>query len=173
MTNDRTKRHVNGSLLALLLSAGLLAQPGLAQEDASVAYEKATQGTRWLESATSDLAIKILVESSNLGGAEVEIGEITFPPAPPSPGEGHLHGAIEIFYVLSGELDHIVNGESHVLTPGMVGIVRPGDRVKHQVNSSTPVKALVIWAPGGEVDRLAQFFEQRPVEAADSNEDGN
>ena len=151
-------------MLTLMLSACLLAHPVLAQEDAPVAYEKATQGTRWLESANSELTIKILVEASNLGSAEVEIGEITFPPGPPVAGEGHLHGAIEIFYILSGELDHIVNGESHVLTPGMVGIVRPGDRVKHQVNSSTPVKALVIWAPGCEVERLARFFQERPVE---------
>ncbi len=168
MTSYRKKMRVNGIILALMLSACILAQPVLAQEGATVEYEKATQGTRWLESANSDLAIKILVEASNLGGAEVEIGEITFPPGPPPLGEGHLHGSIEIFYVLSGELDHIVNGESHVLTPGMVGIVRPGDRVKHQVNSSTPVKALVIWAPGGEVERLARFFQERPVE-----EDGN
>ena len=173
MTNDRRKTRIQGIIPALILSACVLVQPGLAQEGAAVEYEKATQGTRWLESTSSDLAIKILVEASNLGGAEVEVGEITFPPAPPSPGEGHLHGSIEIFYVLSGELDHIVNGKSHVLTPGMVGIVRPGDRVKHQVNSSTPVKALVIWAPGGEVDRLARFFEQRPVEEETSQEDGN
>ena len=164
MTNYGKKVRMKGAILTLMLSACLLAQPVLAQEDAPVAYEKATQGTRWLESANSDLTIKILVEASNLGSAEVEIGEITFPPGPPVPGEGHLHGSIEIFYILSGELDHIVNGESHVLTPGMVGIVRPGDRVKHQVNSSTPVKALVIWAPGGEVERLARFFQERPVE---------
>ena len=164
MTSYRKKVRMQGAMLTLMLSACLLAQPVLAQEDASVAYEKATQGTRWLESANSELTIKILVEASNLGSAEVEIGEITFPPGPPVPGEGHLHGAIEIFYILSGELYHIVNGESHVLTPGMVGIVRPGDRVKHQVNSSTPVKALVIWAPGGEVERLARFFQERPVE---------
>ncbi len=164
MTSYGKKVRMQGAMLTLMLSACLLAHPVLAQEDAPVAYEKATQGTRWLESANSDLTIKILVEASNLGSAEVEIGEITFPPGPPVAGEGHLHGSIEIFYILSGELDHIVNGESHVLTPGMVGIVRPGDRVKHQVNSSTPVKALVIWAPGGEVERLARFFQERPVE---------
>ena len=164
MTSYGKKVRMKGAMLTLMLSACLLAHPVLAQEDAPIVYEKATQGTRWLESANSDLTIKILVEASNLGSAEVEIGEITFPPGPPVPGEGHLHGSIEIFYILSGELDHIVNGESHVLTPGMVGIVRPGDRVKHQVNSSTPVKALVIWAPGGEVERLARFFQERPVE---------
>ena len=60
-------------------------------------------------------------------------------------------------------LDHIVNDMSHVLEPGMVGIVRPGDTVVHRVVSDVPVKALVIWAPGGEADRIAGNFRQRPV----------
>ena len=47
-------------------------------------------------------------------------------------------------------------------TVGM-SIVRPGDGVVHRVLSDVPVKALVIWAPGGEVDRIAGNF-QRPVE---------
>ncbi len=148
------------TILAVLSLSVFIAPQGLAQPPD---YERATRGTRWLERPGTDFSIKILVESSNLGGSEVDVGEITFPPGPPPTGEGHLHQAVEIVYILSGELDHIVNGVSHVLTPGMVGIVRPGDRVLHKVNSETVVKALVIWAPGGEAGRLAAFFEERPV----------
>lgn len=79
-------------------------------------------------------------------------------------GPGHLHESIEIFYILSGEFDHVVNGRSHVLTPGMVGIVRPGDRVLHRVLSNQPVRAIVVWSPGGEAGRIARFFRQHPVE---------
>jgi mannose-6-phosphate isomerase-like protein (cupin superfamily) len=75
-----------------------------------------------------------------------------------------VHGRIEIFYILAGRLDHVVNGESHLLRPGMVGIVRPGDEVIHRVVSDVPVKALVIWAPGGEADRIAGFLNERPIE---------
>ena len=39
----------------------------------------------------------------------------------------------EIFYVLEGELEHVVNGESHTLMPGMLGYVKPPDRVNHIV----------------------------------------
>ena len=127
-------------------------------------YERSTVGTRWLESENG-LTIKVLVEAANLGGSEVEVGEITFLGGPRAPGQGHLHESIEIFYVLSGTMNHVVNGESHILEPGMVGIVRPGDRVAHGVSSTEPVKALVIWAPGGEVDRIARFLDQQPVEA--------
>ncbi|HEX9730051.1 MAG TPA: cupin domain-containing protein [Gemmatimonadales bacterium] len=125
-------------------------------------YAMVTRGTRILEHGTG-LRIKVLVEAANLGGAEVDIGEITFP-AGSAPTSGHVHAAIEIFYILSGQLDHIVNGESHLLDPGMVGIVRPGDEVIHRVASDHPVKALVIWAPGGEVERIARFFQQRPID---------
>ncbi len=31
---------------------------------------------------------------------------------------GHVHGATEIFYVLSGELEHVVNGKSYILKEG-------------------------------------------------------
>jgi len=119
------------------------------------------QGTRILEGANG-LTIKILVEETNLGGSEVEVAEITFPGK--SPGGDHVHGTHEIFYVLSGTMEHIVNGESAILEPGMIGIVRKGDTVSHKILSDEPVRALVIWAPGGEVERLAQFFTVKPIE---------
>lgn len=142
--------------MALFLPAVCLAQT----EQGS--YERATRGTRWLE-ADNGLSIKMLVEASNLGGAEVELGEVTFPVGMGSSRRGHTHTRVEIFYMLSGELDHIVNGESHLLTAGMVGIVRPGDEVVHRVVSDVPVKALVIWAPAGEADRIAPNLRQRPI----------
>lgn len=151
------RRHLVLTLTVAV--AATFATSAAGQNTAS--YDYATSGTRWLES-NNGLTIKVLVEASNLGGAEVDIGEITFPAG--SRGGGHRHGAIEIFYILSGEFEHTVNGESHVLTPGMVGIVRPGDEVVHTVLSDEPVRALVIWAPGGEAERLAQFFNVRPVE---------
>jgi quercetin dioxygenase-like cupin family protein len=140
--------------IALLLAALPLSA------SAQATYDAAPRGTRVLERGA--LSIKVLVEAANLGGAEVEVGEVTFP-ADGSPARGHRHGAVEIFYVLEGELGHVVNGEEHRLTPGMVGIVRPGDEVVHRVLSQGPVKALVIWAPGGEVARIAPGFEQKAV----------
>ena len=104
------------------------------------------------ESPTSGSRIRMLLDEGNLGGTEIEIGEITFPPGVNS-GE-HLHGATEIFYVLSGELEHVVDGKSRLLKPGMLGFVRPPSKVNHVVPGKEPVKALVIWAPGGEGARV-------------------
>ena len=96
--------------------------------------------------------IRMLLEEKNLGGTEIEIGEITF--APGTNSGSHPHGSTEIFYLLSGELEHVVDGKSYLLTPGMLGFVRPPDQVNHIVRGSTPAKALVIWAPGGEAHRI-------------------
>ncbi len=53
------------------------------------------------QSPTSGSTIRMLLDEGNLGGKEIDIGEITFP-AGVNSGE-HLHGATEIFYVLSGQ----------------------------------------------------------------------
>lgn len=110
------------------------------------------------QSPTSGTTIRMLLDESNLGGTEIEIGEITF--APGTNSGSHPHGSTEIFYVLSGELEHVVNGESHLLGPGMLGFVRPPDEVNHVVPGDEPVKALVIWAPGGEAGRILQSWNR-------------
>lgn len=143
----------------LVVSFGFAPEAPRAAAQEAPAYEAAPRPTRLLE-APSGLSIEVLVEEANLGGDEVELAEITFPPGSGSSGRGHGHASVEILYVLSGRLDHVVNGESHVLEAGMVGIVRPGDRVVHRVLSEGPVKALVVWAPGGEVARIAPGFEE-------------
>jgi quercetin dioxygenase-like cupin family protein len=102
--------------------------------------------------------IRLLLDEHNLGGSEVDVGEITFPAG--SNSGSHPHGATEIFYVLSGELDHVVNGKSHLLKPGMLGFVRPPDQVNHVVPGNEPVKALVIWAPGGEAHRIVDRWKK-------------
>ena len=128
---------------------------GCSQEPAHdpAAYERyqiVSSGTRQFEwdTDTGPGWIKLLIEESNLGSRGAEIAEIYFPPA--YQGEPHPH-ELEIIYILEGELDHIVNGESHILTPGMVGVVRARDRVVHKTNSDGGVRTLIIWPLGKEV----------------------
>jgi uncharacterized RmlC-like cupin family protein len=110
-------------------------------------YSVVTQGSRELLRPDGSDFVKILVESANLGGNEVELAEITF--GPNYRGSGHPHGSMEIFYVLSG---------------GMVGIVRAGDIVEHINQTGTPVKTLVIWVPGGEIERSFGAAEMKPID---------
>lgn len=107
------------------------------------------KGTSWV--SPSGTRLRMLVDKAALGGEEAEVGEITFAPNADS-GE-HTHGSIEIFYVLDGELGHVVNGKSYPLKPGMVGYVRPPDRVRHTTGPAG-ARALVIWIPGGESGRI-------------------
>jgi quercetin dioxygenase-like cupin family protein len=103
--------------------------------------------------------LRMLLDPASLGGSEVEVGEISFPGGADS-GD-HMHGSTEVFYVLSGELEHVVNGKSVVLKPGMLGSVRPPDTVRHRTRPGAPAKALVIWVPGGEAARITERWQQQ------------
>jgi quercetin dioxygenase-like cupin family protein len=136
------------SIITLALATSLQAQT-----DNTSKYKQKTSGVRdFMIGAT---AVKVLIDSATLGGGEVELARLTFPPNPSAPPRNHVHTRVEILYVLSGELDHIVNGVSHLLKPGMTGIVRPGDQVAHRIPGPDSAKVLVIWAPGGELARLS------------------
>jgi quercetin dioxygenase-like cupin family protein len=101
----------------------------------------------------------MLLDESNLGSGEVEIGILTFEPG--SESAAHVHGSTEVFYVLEGQLEHIVNGTSYMLEPGMVGWVRAPDRVTHKVSAEAgTTRALVIWVPGGEAAGITGNWER-------------
>ena len=102
--------------------------------------------------------LRLMLDETNLG-AEASLGEITFPPN--SDSGDHQHGAIEIFYIVSGELDHVVNGTSHVLKPGMAGFVRPPDKVRHKTGPAG-AKAVVVWVPGEEGRKVASRWQREP-----------
>lgn len=107
--------------------------------------------------------IKMLVDQSILPDGEVEIGILYLPVGYDSSG-GHQHGSTEVFYVMEGRLIHRLNGKVHILEPGMIGIVRKGDEIDHGVDGDVPVKALVVWVPGGEANRLIDMgFESVPL----------
>ncbi|MFN8061390.1 MAG: cupin domain-containing protein [Vicinamibacterales bacterium] len=102
--------------------------------------------------------IRPLLGPAALGSDSVEFAEITFP-ANADSGD-HPHGSAEIFYIVSGELEHIVNGQSTMLKPGMMGFVKPPDKVRHKTTGVT--KALVIWTPAGEADRIVKTWKKEP-----------
>lgn len=102
--------------------------------------------------------LRLFLDESNVG-AEVSIGELTFPPNADS-GE-HAHGAIEMFYVVSGQLEHIVNGTSYMLGPGMTGYVRPPDKVRHKTGPAG-AKVVVVWVPGDEARKIAARWTKEP-----------
>ena len=102
--------------------------------------------------------IKVLFDGPRQD-APVDVAEITFPPGTNS--GNHPHGVTEIFYMLEGELEHVVNGESQILSPGMLGHVSPPDVVNHVVSADGPAaRALVIWAPGGEAARITSRWKR-------------
>jgi len=124
-------------------------------------YARSSTGIREV-TLGSGTVIKMLLDASNLGSDEIEVGEINFPTVS-SPTAGHRHGATEIFYIVEGVLGHVVNGVEHRLEPGMVGVVKPADEVMHRVLVA-PVRAVVIWVPGGEGNRVQPADRWRPLD---------
>jgi quercetin dioxygenase-like cupin family protein len=106
----------------------------------------------------SGVTLRLMLDETNLG-SEASVGEMAFPPNQDS-GE-HAHAAVEIFYVISGELDHVVNGKSQMLKPGMAGYVKPPDRVRHRTGAAG-ARVVVIWVPGEEGRRIASRWKQEP-----------
>jgi quercetin dioxygenase-like cupin family protein len=135
----------------LLVAATVLclATTGGAQSDKQGVLYRSQGGT----------TLRLLLDESNVG-PEVTIGEITFP-ANLDSGE-HTHDAIEMFYIVSGELEHVVNGRSQILKPGMAGFVRPPDKVRHKVGAAGPAKAVVVWVPGAEGKKIAARWTKEP-----------
>lgn len=125
-------------------------------------YDYTTRGTRIFQAPGSDFMAKILVEAANLGSEEVKIAELTFPVG--YSGSGHLHGAIEIFYVLKGRFGHSVNGVEAVLGVGEIGIVKPGDTVTHSVHGDGAATVLTIWVPGGASTPAFAGMPSRPID---------
>lgn len=130
----------------VLVTLALIATTALAQEN-SAGYRPITSEPLLESPANNPILFKLLVDAANLGGEETRIAELTFPAG--YAGQGHLHDAIEIFYVLSGRFGHEVNGQAGILEPGDIGIVRPGDTVAHSVPGNEPAVVLTIWLPGG------------------------
>ena len=151
-----------GAGALLLALAGPLNAAATAAEESreaeQVPYEISSDGLGTYANPSGSFKLKRLLDSANFGGAEVDIAELTF--GPDYQGRVHTHGPIEIFYVLSGRLRHVVNGVAADLEPGMIGVVRSGDEVEHIVLSKEPLRTLVIWLPGGLAERIAGNLEE-------------
>ena len=55
---------------------------------------------------------------------------------------------------MDDKLIHIVGDQKFVVREGEVGIVGSVDVVHHSLKTDAPVQALVLWVPGGEINRL-------------------
>jgi quercetin dioxygenase-like cupin family protein len=102
--------------------------------------------------------LRLILSDANLG-SEVSMGELTIPPN--SDSGDHMHGAIEILYVLSGELEHSVNGKTEILTAGMAGFVKPPDKIRHKTGAAG-AKILVVWVPGQEARKIVARWQKEP-----------
>ena len=154
-------RTVIACALSFAVATGVLgADSSVSDSKASYAY--ATNGVLDKIVSPGGDQWKLLIDKSNLGGNELEAAELVMPAGTTVPS--HTHGSLEVIYVLSGTYGHEVNGKLYLLKPGMVGIVRPGDHVRHLVPKGGPTKVLIIWAPSGEAGKIFRQAKGVPPE---------
>jgi quercetin dioxygenase-like cupin family protein len=139
-----TRTVLSGAIIAMCLATGGTAQSGQLQ---GTTYRSPTGTT-----------LRLMLDDSNVG-PEVTLGEIIFPAN--SDSGDHKHGATEMFYIVSGELEHVVNGKSQILKPGMAGYVKPPDSVRHKTGPAG-AKAVVVWVPGDEGKKIAARWKKEP-----------
>ena len=101
--------------------------------------------------------LRLILGEQQLGSKEISIAERLWPAN--YEGAEHSHATVEVIYVLSGEYLHILNGQTQVLGPGMVGFIKPGDKARHTTGPRSPAKALLISVPGDEA--VVERFRQR------------
>ena len=110
------------------------------------------------ESRPGGTQVEVLFDGGSRG-VGVDVGVITFPAGNNS--GNHEHPQTEIFYMLDGELEHVVNGEREILEPGMLGHVKPPNLVNHITDpNGSSTRAVVIWAPSGGVARIASRWNR-------------
>ena len=154
-------------LLALFSSAtGADQRQHSKPTDEATAYSYATSGV--LDERRPGEIWKILLDESNLGGKELELAELTLKAG--TTVDAHTHQSLEVIYVLSGTFGHEVNGHYYLLKPGMVGVVRPGDHVRHLVPKEHDARVLLIWAPAGEAKRIIDYATGTPIKAPSESE---
>lgn len=136
------------ALIGVILVVSLAARGSAQREPAQGTMYRSPSGT----------TLRLILDESNVG-AEVSMGEIVFPPN--SDSGDHQHGAIEMFYITAGELEHVVNGRSEILKVGMAGFVKPPDKVRHKTGPAG-ARAVVVWVPGAEGSRIASRWRKEP-----------
>ncbi len=114
------------------------------------------QATTYTE-PQSKSQITVLIDEKLGGTKDVSIAELVIPPGVDVPD--HIHQSTEIFYILSGELEQTSEGKVQKLTSGMACLMPANTTTHHKVTSKEPVRALVIWAPGGEEKRITEHWQ--------------
>jgi quercetin dioxygenase-like cupin family protein len=142
----------------LTLTAWTLMQLGstVRAEEQRFVHPKDT--TTYIEPASKS-ELRVVIDQHLGGTKDVTVADLVIPPGVDVPD--HIHKSTEIFYIISGELEQTSEGKVQKLTAGMACLVPANTTTHHKVTSKEPVHALVIWAPGGEEQRVVEGWQKK------------
>ena len=142
----------------LTLTAWIFMQLGstVRAEEQRFVHPKDT--TTYIEPASKS-ELRVVIDQHLGGTKDVTVADLVIPPGVDVPD--HIHKSTEIFYIISGELEQTSEGKVQKLTAGMACLVPANTTTHHKVTSKEPVHALVIWAPGGEEQRVVEGWQKK------------
>jgi quercetin dioxygenase-like cupin family protein len=114
--------------------------------------------TTYIEPASKS-ELRVVIDQHLGVTKDVTVADLVIPPGVDVPD--HIHQSTEIFYILSGELEQTSEGKVQKLTAGMACLVPANTTTHHKVTSKEPVHAVVIWAPGGEEQRIVERWQKK------------
>ena len=152
LTSRRFYRILSTLMVSTLL---LLGSPVRAEEQRFVRPEDTTT---YIEPASKS-ELRVVIDQHLGGTKDVTVADLVIPPGVDVPD--HVHQSTEIFYILSGELEQTSEGKVQKLTAGMACLVPANTTTHHKVTSKEPVHAVVIWAPGGEEQRIVEQWQKK------------
>ena len=118
--------------------------------------------TTYIEPASKS-ELRVVIDQHLGVTKDVTVADLVIPPGVDVPD--HIHQSTEIFYILSGELEQTSEGKVQKLTAGMACLVPANTTTHHKVTSKEPVHAVVIWAPGGEEQRIVERWQRKEPKA--------
>jgi len=118
--------------------------------------------TTYIEPASKS-ELRVVIDQHLGVTKDVTVADLVIPPGVDVPD--HVHQSTEIFYILSGELEQTSEGKVQKLTAGMACLVPANTTTHHKVTSKEPVHAVVIWAPGGEEQRIVERWQRKEPKA--------
>ncbi len=98
--------------------------------------------------------VTLLAAGEETGGTMTALEVLAGPGSGPPP---HTHVYAELFFVLDGELELLVEGERCTLTPGGLGAVPGGTVHTYRNASESPTRFLAILHPAGHERFLAEL----------------
>lgn len=114
----------------------------------------------WRDDGTGHVDWWTLFSADRTATTGLTVGLAEIPVGAPRPPRGHLHSQAEVYFVLSGSGEVVVEGESTPVCPGDAVFI-PGDTEHLAVNTGSEPLRLLYFFPADSFSEINYSFPGR------------